>query len=388
MPLRSSSEHIECVYEHDERERGIQSAGQADNRRFCVRVAQTGGKAGRLKRQNLLAALIAERLVRRNERRARERAVGKVVFHRRKRERLHMAIRRLEGVHALTLMCKALEVDIRVNDALREHLALGQQCAVLRDEVVARKNEVLRGLTETGIRIQVRAQQSAGLLTNKVAAVACLADDLIRSGQVDDNVRAHLRQRGGRRVRHPQVLADLHAEGEQRLLFTTEDKIISNMNIVIFLIQRFNANVFCLYTFIIKCLTRIKMALLVKLRVVWYMDLGHKCQHSTMHNRRGNIIQLAIITHRQTNHNNRLQFRRFAADGTERLHRALEQRFLQEQIAAGIAGQAQLGERDELRAFGSGLLCLLYDLGSIIFAVRNVQIRRCRGNFDKSISHR
>ena len=100
-------------------------------------------------------------------------------------------------------MCKALEINIGINDALREHFALRQQCAVLRDEVVARKNEVLRGLTETGIRIQIRAQQSAGLLTNKVAAVARLADDLIRGRQVDDNVRAHLRQRGGRRVRHP-----------------------------------------------------------------------------------------------------------------------------------------------------------------------------------------
>ena len=76
-------------------------------------------------------------------------------------------------------MRQTLEVNIRVNDALREHLALSQQRTVLRDEVVARKNEVLRGLTETGIRVQVRAQQSAGLLTNKVAAVACLADDLI-----------------------------------------------------------------------------------------------------------------------------------------------------------------------------------------------------------------
>ena len=138
----------------------------------------------------------------------------------------------LEGVHALTLVCKALEINIGINDALREHFALGQQCAVLRDEVVARKNEVLRGLTETGIRIQIRAQQSARLLTNKVAAVACLADDLIRSRQVDDNVRAHLRQRGGRRVRHPQVLADLHAKREQRLLFTTEDKMHVGHNMI------------------------------------------------------------------------------------------------------------------------------------------------------------
>ena len=114
-------EHIECVHEHDKRERGIQSAGQTDNRRFRVRMAQTGGKAGRLKRQDLLAALIAECLVRRNERRARECAVGKVIFHRLEREREHAALDRLECVHALTLVCKALEVDIRVNDALREH---------------------------------------------------------------------------------------------------------------------------------------------------------------------------------------------------------------------------------------------------------------------------
>ena len=87
-------------------------------------------------------------------------------------------------------MRQTLEVDIRVNDALREHLALSQQRTVLRDKVVTRENKVLRGLAEAGVRIQVRAQQSSGLLTNKVAAIARLADDLIRCGQVDDNVRA------------------------------------------------------------------------------------------------------------------------------------------------------------------------------------------------------
>ena len=144
------------MYEHDERERGIQSAGQADDRRFCVRMAQTGRQTGCLQRQDLLTAFIAERLVRRNERRARECTVSKVVLHRLEREREHAALDRLERVHALTLMCKALEVDIRVNDALREHFALGQQCAVLRDQVVTREHQILRGLTETGICIQVR----------------------------------------------------------------------------------------------------------------------------------------------------------------------------------------------------------------------------------------
>ena len=216
------------MYEHDESQRGIQAAGQADNCRLGVRMAQTGRKTGCLQRQDLLAALVAERLVRRNEWRAREGPVDQIVLHRLEREREHAALDRLECVHALTLVRQTLEVDIRVNDALREHLALGQQCAVLRDEVVTREHKVLRRLTETGICIQVRTQQSAGLLTNKVAAVACLADDFIRSRQVDDNVRAHLRQRGGRRVRHPQVLADLHAKREQRLLIALKNAVSHN----------------------------------------------------------------------------------------------------------------------------------------------------------------
>ena len=209
-------------------------------------------------------------------------------------------------------MGEALKVDIRVNDALREHLALGQQCAVLRDQIVTREHKILRGLTETGICIQVRTQQSAGLLTNKVAAVACLADDLIRSRQVDDNVRAHLRQRSRRPERQ---------------------------------------NVAC------------------------------------VHDSR-NVIQLALDAQRQPDSDDSRKLCGLAADRAQRIERSLEQRFLQTQVAAGIAGQAQLGERDKLRAFGSSLLRQLYDLRGIICAVRDVQIRGCRGNFDKSISHR
>ena len=378
-------EHIKRMYEHDERERGIQSAGQADNCRLGMRMAQTGGKAGRLKRENLLAALIAERLVLRNERRARERAVGKVIFHRLEREREHAALDRLERVHALTLVGEALKVDIRINDALREHLALSQQRTVLRDQVVARKNEVLRGLTETGICIQVRTQQSAGLLTNKVAAVARLADDLIRSGQVDDNVRAHLRQCSRRRVRHPQVLADLHAKREQRLLVALEDRVRHQRHTDGFAVRILDVHALHSAG---QRIRRYKMALLVELRVVRKMGFRHERQHVTGIDDSGHIIQLAAHAQRQTDYDDSRKLCGLAADRVQRVQCALEQRFLQEQVAAGIAGQAQLRERDELRAFGSGLLRQLYDLRGIICAVRSVQIRRCRGNFDKSISHR
>ena len=377
-------EHIKRMYEHDESQRGIQAAGQTDNRRFRVRMAQTGGKAGCLQRQDLLAALVAERLVRRNEWRAREGPVNKVVFCRFEREREHAALDRLECVHALTLVRQTLEVDIRVNDALRKHLALSQQRTVLRDEVVTRENKVLRGLTETGIRVQVRAQQSAGLLTNKVAAIARLADDLIRSRQVDDNVRAHLRQRGGRRIRHPQILANFYAEGEQRLLVALKNAVGHNRYIA-----RLTGCISKRYALDrTQRICRYEMALLVELGIVRKMGFRHERQHVTGVYDSSHIVQLTAHAQRQTDYDDSRKLCGLAADGLERLHRALEQRFLQKQVAAGIAGQAQLGERDELRAFGSGLLRQLYDLRGIICAVRSVQIRRCRGNFDKSISHR
>ena len=378
-------EHIKRMYEHDERECGIQAAGQTDNRRFRVRMAQTGRQTGCLKRENLLAAFIAERLVRRNERRARERAVGKVVFHRLEREREHAALDRLECVHALTLVRQTLEVDIRVNDALREHLALSQQRTVLRDKVVTRENKVLRGLAEAGVRIQVRAQQSSGLLTNKVAAIARLADDLIRCGQVDDNVRAHLRQRSRRRIRHPQVLADLHAKREQRLLVALEDRVRHQRHTDGFAVRILDVHALHSAG---QRIRRYKMALLVELGVVRKMGFRHERQHVTGIDDSGHVIQLAAHAQRQTDYDDSRKLCGLAADRVQRVQCALEQRFLQEQVAAGIAGQAQLGECDELRAFGSGLLRQLYDLRGIICTVRSVQIRRCCGNFDKSISHR
>ena len=118
------------------------------------------------------------------------------------------------------------------------------------------------------------------------------------------------------------------------------------------------------------------------------MGFRHKRQHVTSVYDSSHIVQLTAHAQRQTDYDDSRKLCGLATDGTERLHRALEQRFLQKQVAAGIAGQAQLGERDKLRAFGSGLLRQLYDLRGIICAVRDVQIRGCRGNFDKSISHR
>ena len=248
---------------------------------------------------------------------------------------------------------------------------------------MTRENKVLCGLAEAGVRVEIRAQQAAGLLTHEVAAVACLADDLIRCGQVDDDVRTHLRERSRRRIRHPQILADFHAEGEQRLLIALKNGIGDERNPAQLAVRSLDQHVF-------HTAERIggdKMALLVELGIVRNVRLGDEGEHLTGVYDSSHIVQLTAHAQRQTDYDDSRKLCGLAADSTERLHRALEQRFLQKQVAAGVAGQAQLGERDELRALRRGLLCLPDDFGGVIFAVRNVQVGCRGGDFDKSISH-
>ena len=129
------------------------------------------------------------------------------------------------------------------------------------------------------------------------------------------------------------------------------------------------------------------MALLVEFRVVRNVGFRDERQNvACVHDSR-NVIQLALDAQRQTDYDDSRKLCGLATDRAQRIERTLEQGLLQKQVAAGVAGQAQLGEGDELRAFCGSLLRLLHDLRSVIFAVRNVKIGRRGGDFDKSISH-
>ena len=73
------------MYEHDE-PAWNQAAGQADNCRLGVRMAQAGRQTGCLQRQDLLTALVVGTLFAGTNGVRGKVAVGKVVFHRLERE--------------------------------------------------------------------------------------------------------------------------------------------------------------------------------------------------------------------------------------------------------------------------------------------------------------
>ena len=111
---------------------------------------------------------------------------------------------------------------------------------------------------------------------------------------------------------------------------------------------------------------RNKVARFVKLGIVRDELLGYHALDFPAAQHRGNVEQLALLHERQADHHGGVQLSRLAAHGVERGKRAVQQRALQKQVAAGVSGQAQFGEHDQMRALCRGLLCLFYDLGSII----------------------
>jgi hypothetical protein len=122
------------------------------------------------------------------------------------------------------LLREPFEVDLGGDDlgVLVEALRLGQHVAVLGDQGVAVPGEVGGGLAGAGRRVQVRRQAPRRLHRHELAAIAGLADRERGGREVQQDRRAGQRGVRGRRDRHPDVLADLDVDRQQRLLLALE----------------------------------------------------------------------------------------------------------------------------------------------------------------------
>ena len=112
------TEAVKRMRHHNERQRRIQPAGQADHHGFRVGVRNTARQTGRLNGQDLLAAFAALFAVFGHKGQPREVPVGKVTVRRRQGKGKYTGFRRAEGIHAPVLIGKALQINIRVNNAL------------------------------------------------------------------------------------------------------------------------------------------------------------------------------------------------------------------------------------------------------------------------------
>ena len=93
------------------------------------------------------------------------------------------------------------------------------------------------------------------------------------------------------------------------------------------------------------------------------------------------------VPNRQANGGHQVQILGGLQNGLQALLRAIEQGILQEKVPAGIPGEAQLRQRQDLDALLVGLPHHGEDLLSVITAVRHMDLGRAGRDFDESVSH-
>ena len=134
-----------------------------------------------------------------------------------------------ERVLTHPLLRQPLEIDFRAHHLrlILEALGLGDDIAVLGDQRVPVPREVGGRFADARRRVRVRREASRGLARDQRAAVVGLANRDVRRRQIQQHGRAGERRVRRRRNRHPQVLANLGVEGEQRLLLVLENEIVA-----------------------------------------------------------------------------------------------------------------------------------------------------------------
>ena len=95
-----------------------------------------------------------------------------------------------ESVAPSPVRFKTFYVDIGKEDrifiaVIGKTLALGNDLSVLGYNVVSCKNKVLSRLAKPCIAINISSHELCALHLDQVSPVLCLADDLIRTGQIE-----------------------------------------------------------------------------------------------------------------------------------------------------------------------------------------------------------
>ena len=362
----------------DQRKGGIQTARQTDDRGLGAGMAQTGCQTDRLQMQNLLAARSQIALVGGYEG-CLGKDTGQLGLAQGQIEVNvgHVGLRLTEGVHAAALVGDASEVKLGRNQTGGEALGLGQHGAILADEVMTGKDQILRGLAQTGIGVQVAAGQTCRLTGHQLTAVRRLADELVGGRQVDDNGRTRLCQLAGRRCGNPEVFADLAADDQTGHGAAAEQQIDSKGYLLTAQGDRAGHH----------ASARGEVTRLVEFAVIGNVLLGHEAEQLAAAADRGAVIECVVCLNGQTDGNDHRRACRVLEDTGQTVLGGAQQGFLQEQVAAGVAGQYQLRENAQRDTGVHGFSHELDDAGGIISTVGDADARGSGGDLQKTIFH-
>ena len=116
------------------------------------------------------------------------------------------------------------------------------------------------------------------------------------------------------------------------------------------------------------------------------MGLGNQAKQPPLLTHGGAVEQRRAVRHGKADQKQRFTRGRLVKQPFQRLFRPAQQRGLQEQIAAGVAGQAQLG-KDQHGGVRRRGLYLFKDFLRVVGGVRHTDGRRGRRHPQKTVMH-
>ena len=367
---------------------GVQPAGQAHHRRLCAAVLHALFEAQRRQEDDLVAVFAALGAVLRDEGQgvdmagegggARLQGEGYPAYPQAVGLRHGVPLRSAEGIHPPPFIGQALHVDLTDGESGGKP-PLGHQGAVLSHDVMAVEDQVCGGLPLPGVGVDIAAHQPGGLAAHQSAAVLGLAHQLVGGGQVEDDGGPRLGQGHGGGLGGPQILADLHSHHQPGHGIAGPELPATQADLLAAQLQRD-----------VQILAGGEPPLLIELPVIGQPGLGYQAQDLPPVNGGRAVVELSVpgVFHRQAQRGEHIQVLGGLQDGGQPLLRAPQQGILEEQVAAGVAGEAQLGQGQHPHPLLIGLPHEGENLFGVVAAVGHPDLGRAGGHLDESIAHR
>ena len=344
------AQEVEGPHADEEGEGRVEPPGEAEDDTLHPHVLDPPGEAGGLDREDLAAPLVEGRGVGGDERVRVHRPHEPVGRGRGHGVEGHGAVGGKGGVDrvgerglARTLDAQPLDVHVGHHELAlaAEALALGEEDAVLGHEQVAAEDEVGRGLVDAGVRVDVRRERAARLLAHELPAVLGLGHEVVRGRRVQQHGGARDRVARARGDRRPEVLADLDGEGDPGVLRELEEEVRAEGG-------RLAGEA---HLGLAGLARRGEPPLLVVLLVAGEERLGHDPEDPARLQHRRRVEEPASLEHRQAHDDDRRSGRGLPQHALERPLGARHQRGqAEEEVPAGVAGEPQLGQHQDLRA--------------------------------------
>ena len=284
----------------------------------------------------------------------------------------------LEGGHAQPLLHDCRHIDLARGVAGTERGRFRKQGAVFGNHVVTGKDDVRRGLSPTGARVHVTAHEARTLPHDKRSAIGGLPHDGVRGRQVDDDRRTCQGVADGGRVGSPEVLTDLRRHDKVGHALAAQQDVGAKGRRLHLVEVKGNDDARRRWR---------KVTQLVELVVVGDVRLGNESQNLSTAERCGTVVELAVHAPGHAHKNERVTFLSLLCKGVEAALRGIEQGILPEEVLAGVARDAKLGEDYDLGSVCAGIAHLVNALLDIECDVCHPNLGRACGYLDESVLH-